>query len=268
MHVKKPLLGFGWMGWALLVLAGALVVVWVTGYDLQYQLFAVTHSLFGDEGVWSTYETLIWLNWSTLNTYPLGIPGINMSHFGLWGVFATLIAFHVYPKKIRSHWWAAIVLWGSVSPLLMHQLIRYMRTLPENSYMHSVDGRIVVPELCLFLAVMFLLGCSTKSKWVVFGVGALVILSPTNIYFFSNAGSDMKPAWPRTLLGWYVLAWNPLLLAVLLSWAIPARIRYNRWWLCFKCNYNMRNLETNTCPECGGVNERMPANATAIPASE
>ena len=87
MHVEKPLLGFGWMGWALLAIAGALVVVWVTGYDLQYHLFATIQAAFGNRAM-----EFVAYRFISLHTFNATMPQAQVG-FGLWGLCVVCIAF-------------------------------------------------------------------------------------------------------------------------------------------------------------------------------
>ena len=253
MHVEKPLLGFGWMGWVLLAIAGALVVVWVTGYDLQYQLLAITHALFGDYGVYSVSAYLIYQGISCTHEN-------SLAQFSLWGLCASLIVLHIYPKRISLWRVIPLIVWAVSAPILNHSISRLIHNaLPDST---SIFVSVNIAYATDYAIVCIMLWFMSRSLRVAVGVSVLFGVTIVFTVISTRYLLQFRPGWLVALERIYLLAWNPLLLAILLSWAIPARIRYNRWWLCFKCGYNMRDLESTTCPECGAINTRMPSPAT------
>ena len=137
---------------------------------------------------------------------------------------------------------------------------RYVLSVMKSFGMPDIMLAILMADVIKTLLLCVILILTTRSKFVSVAIacfGVCTLIYPVALYHY---GIFSTPLWLNRAFLYFAWAWNPLLLAVLLSWAIPARIRYHRqWWLCSECNYNMRNIETNTCPECGVVNERMSA---------
>jgi len=256
MRVEKPLLGFGWMGWVLLAIAGALVVVWVTGYDLQYQVLATIHALFGDQVLWFISARFFAMHSFNAATTP------PQTGFGLWGICAVCIAFWVYPRPLGWWRWLIPIAWGVIAPSVWWDMQRI-----NHRGMQYIGSTDIMLTIIISLALMALihwmiLTLVTRSRTVAISIAVLGICTLVQPIAMNHYGLMSVPPWiskPSWYLAW---AWNPILLAILLAWAIPARIRYNRWWLCSKCRYDLRDLDTTTCPECGMVNERIPATDT------
>ena len=268
MRVKKPLLEFGPMGRALLAIAGALALFYLFQDNPDLIALHYIGLVFGSD-VESWTKTRL-MSAHRLNAIALIGPS---PMFGLWGLMAVLLALHIHPARIRWWWHAALIALAAGSPLLGLRGFPYWLHGGGFPIKVELDLAFLTSYSIAYVLLIAVVFGATRSKMVLVGIALICIASTVSVYTVVSRSPNLL------YLGsasngrlWFVIAawaWNPLLLAVLLSWAIPARIRCRRkTWPCPECQYDMRNLETNTCPECGVVNERAPVNATATPASE
>ncbi len=257
-HPEKPLLGFGWMGWVLLAIAGALAV-FVLRENPDHRLLHVVNTTFGSDA--EKWFERAFLGSHRLNSAP---PYGPLPFFDLWGLSMVLLAFQIHPRRINPWWIITIILLAILTPIVRTQ-IEFNPTFLKLSNSWKWGNTATYSFLIFSTVLLATLTLATRSKSVLIGMTA-VFITYLIAFEFSNIRSFLFVALrgsERTtgvsLMCW---SWNPLLLAIVLSWAIPARVRYNRWWLCFECGYNMRNLGVKTCPECGTCNSRMPSPAT------
>ena len=264
MRANKPLLGFGPAGWALLAVAVVLVVALITGYDLRHQIFRAIAYLFGPDVLKPLIYYVLYPHW-------LNIVAVNRPpemFFGLGGMCAVLIGFQIHPRRSPA-WVGLAVVALALSLPILHPLAGLW-----------ISGRgfypvgVILPgahypgELAVFIAahatVVGVLWTVTRSRHIAIGVGAVFLLAivaewgPLNPLL--NARNEAL-LWVSQSTAW---AWNPLLLLVMLSWAIPARFAARRASeaLCPTCSYDLRGITVEVCPECGQVvasgDERTP----------
>jgi len=260
MRTRKRLLGFGRAGWLLLAVAVPLAVLVLFTENPDLRVISAVRALFGEQAAdWT--QSLFGSH--RLNAVPLIGPS---PMFGLWGLAAVLVAFQIAPKRIRWWWRTSIVLFALVSPLFGLRDFPIWLSMSNAPVGLSIEQAFLVSYACSHLLLITLLTGATRSKLVFGGVVLLGIAAVASVYtvvtkmpWLLYIGTSSNGRIWFVIAGW---AWSPLLLAVLLAWAIPARLHARKWYECVRCRYDMRNLNTNTCPECGTLKERAPESAS------
>lgn len=230
------------MGWCLLPLLAALILVVVTGYDLQYQLLAWINRAFGPAAVtmlvsgWMVWQWLAWM-------------GTGCSLFTLPAV---LLGMHLHPRRF-GWWYVAVVGWCLMRPAIPMMLITWTRAIGPwwngglVGTIWQTGWNMPVIAFALWAADAAVLGLLTRSR-IVAAIAALAgVMTPAGF-----VGFHFHLPLDNWLLStpWF-WGWHFVVGASLLWWGFWARRTQKPPYECLACGYDLRGGHGPVCPECG-----------------
>jgi hypothetical protein len=237
---RKPLWGFGPAGWALLLVAAALVWVLITGNDLRHQLLRLINETLGPGAVyWIVSRPLVghWFAARSAEFNPIALTYV-------------LVAMHVYPRRLRWWWYAALASGMIIAPAaawVLPSSWRGTRTGP------GLPVTMLATQLGANLAVIAVLCAMVRDRLIAAGLLAFFVLTATfHWWFWAVAGAASWSGYGA----WFANnaatpTWHCLLASILLAWAVRERRRVSRPWECQVCRYDLRGVTAARCPECG-----------------
>lgn len=252
----KPLLGFGPVGWLAAAVLAALIGLLLAGIDPRYELLRFTHNTLGPRSM----DALLLRILTPLNLAEWRGQG---HRFGPIAMCAALVALQIHPRRAGLARTATVVAAGLGFPFLYwYLLLLAMGIVGRSNFAASryADAGILLafglltaallrwwtrahrPALCflpwlLGIPVLTLLAFNLPEGWVL-------------PWTHDAANRALKAA---------VLSFNPALAAILLVWAIRARLRPADAGRCAACDYDLAGLAAARCPECGAPLESTPA---------
>lgn len=240
---KKPLLGFGVVGWIALPILLALIGVVVTGYDLRYQIQRLIADAFGIRVLFDFTIYVIIGTGMGAGTWP------PVGRFGPVAMSIVLVALWIHPRRVGVIRTGLIWALGLVGPALAYRLAtdRAVRRLADDTATWELVG---IVWLALAATLIWL---ATRS-WRVGALAALCLALPLagDLTSFLAMTDDI----PR-VLGQVVqyqahlaLAMHAGLALVLIPWSVHARRHVVPDFCCPRCGYDIRGLPP-PCPECG-----------------
>ncbi len=243
---RKPLLGFGWAGWVLLSILVVMIVSLAAGHDLRYRLQElIMHTL----GVDAMMQFTIQLSYLGIcfGTWP------PHEHVGPLTLCIILLALHLHPRRVGAL--RLLPLWGfaTVGPLLWFRLFLSL------SFQMRGEGR---PELAMLVSAsiwwavgLVVLWWAVRSWRIALPIG-LVLLLPLATHAlpwleWEGYLSESVVAELKAVQRHAGLAMNAALALILIPWGLRERLRVLPPHACQACGYDLRGLDSPTCPECG-----------------
>ncbi|MFM9995520.1 MAG: hypothetical protein ACKVU4_06915 [Phycisphaerales bacterium] len=259
---QKPLLGFGPAGWVLSVIAVALAIVLVTGYDLRHGLLWLVNYTLGADAMMWCYSPFIAMH--HLDLMLGGPPGMK---FGVVTMCCVFVTMQVHPRRFGWWAWALVAACGILGPVLFHYGHRWADELiPQRTPGYDpAQGAMVMfaAHTAIGLVIAPLVGLALRS-W---GAGLwLLVLSLAAAVWMWDAGHALHKL-PRRVVPinpfdsavvWVWWAWNPVVFGGLFVWAIRARRRWTPPYTCSACGYDLRGTPSGPCPECGNAPAEAP----------
>jgi len=252
----KPLWRFTWRGWALLPVALALVVVLVTGYDLQYQLLRLICAALGPNAMMMFTATwmpphmfdMMWTQASFRPNYDPPHP-----HLSIFTAMLLMVGLAIHPVRGRVRDHALLITCGILAPILEFSGSIWMKRSFLSHLALEREGVILLVQVVIGL-ILLLVSRSWRLSLllcVLLLVGAFHEIEGSRWY---SKSPPLLVAWDTA--GWFgqIVLWtfNPIVLACMLVWAIRARMRVPRPACCLKCGYDTAGLSPSVpCPECG-----------------
>jgi hypothetical protein len=236
----KPLLGFGVVGWIASAILAGLVIVVLSGCDVLFLYEKLIADCFGGDGL--LYYVAYFHTW---HGWALRYPEYNVV-----SILYTVIAFHIFPRRLG--WWryALIIAWGLIRPLDILWAGTVLSPISQ-----AVAGVPFPPAIwldlirvALELITSLILLLVTRS-WLVFGIS----FCATSLVFVSYQSGGLwgvNPAVPQQQYALTAL-WHACVWGSLLAWAIHARRHPPPEKACPKCGYDLRGGTHAYCPECG-----------------
>lgn len=228
---RRPrILGFGPVGYALLVPLAALIWVAWTGHDLRHDLLRLITAALGPRALYAFVSRGL-----TGHFFSLYTP-----QFGLTSLAVALLVLHFAPRPIGALRYGALVAWSLVEPVLIW-------VLPHPAWL-SGPAWSASPTMAMGTAA----GCgSALCLWYVTGsravavatIGAVLILYPAGETFL------VRSMPPNGLLA--VLLWHLAVAAILAFWVVRQWRSIKPDHACQSCGYDLRGLTAPRCPECG-----------------
>lgn len=235
---SKPLLGFGWPGVALTLIALALLWVLYRGYDLAYYVIDAFGRVFGPKGVdWYMYRFHV-EQWFILD-HPA---------FGPVALTYTLLALQIHPRRVG--WWRVllVVAWALVAPTWIFLLSRRLDLWHNwGASVRPFDfvKPLVVSTFLIGVGTSCVLSIATRSWRVGLATLAAAVIGAAAWWEW------LTPAQIRQAF----FAGHACMAGPLLVWAIRARLRPEPpEYACGSCGYDLIGLAPSSpCPECGAA---------------
>ena len=271
----KPLWKFGWAGYCASAILGALVLALACGVDVRFWIFSKVTSLLGIKALYWFVGS--WLTSNGIYDFPfisanLGWRGAPFMRFSLVTMCLVLVALQVHPRRTRICRWIPVVAMGVLVPGLTYSVTRWFiphygsSTPASPTEIERAFTKWQCASGLLSIAVVALATRSVLNGLVTAGF----VAGGTWLSLEADRASAIPPLAPlftrvHPTMSWFIQlswAWNPLLFAWLLVWAIRARRAVHPEYACQKCGYDVRRSPPGPCPECGA----MPITTPAQPA--
>lgn len=234
---KRPLLGFGPIGWvASAVLATMLVMLW-RGVDFQYHYIWLLHDILGVDGLFLYLSKFhVWHSLLLLS------PSFNL-------ITTTLIlpALFIAPRRHGTLRFAIVIVWGLLVPAL-YPLERHLwRALANDPY----QGWLIARTGINVLSCIMLWGVTRSRLVLVLSVGLSAVFATDMLISYLNSppAANIFPP-PHTLDDVKGIVWHVGIGAVMWLWAIRL-YRKAPDSGCQWCGYDLRGMSHDCCPECG-----------------
>ena len=254
-EAPKPLWRIGPAFWILLPIAIALALILLSGIDGRYYVLRTIQWLFGTDAMMWFVTVGLTFHATDFNALSFGVP--PEAHFGLVSLCLTLIAMGVHPRRFPI--WTYLAIAATALALPPMQAVGGARLsvllfpgAPYGGWQTMVASAICSGVVALAAgAVLWVLTRSLVILAFLVTTGALAAWLNAevlgNLYSSGWLLGDSAMLY-KSLLDWI---WNPALFTLLLWWAIRARRAWKPAWACPACGYDLRNLSTPNCPECG-----------------
>lgn len=250
--VRKPLLGFGPVGWSALIIALPLAVCFFTGYDLRYQILRFINDSRGPAAAaWA-------VNWLVVPQHLDLFFWPRPAAFGLLEMCILLIAMRIHPRRFGPGPYIAVIAGGILLPNSHFILATLMHWagLDSGEYMPDAPDAVIREVVRLVLA-LGVLAYATRSWRLVLAMAAFYLawLTATHDWGVTMNPSSTRQRWvpgSEVLPTSKPLGYGSTLLtaAMLLGWGINARRRLPAPGHCTRCGYNLAGI-AGPCPECG-----------------
>ncbi len=252
---SKPILGFGPIGSIALVILIALVVLAISNRDLQWDYLQLVGAIIGDGEV--EHYLARFHMWH-------GLALLYQPGFNLVTMIPVIIALRIHPAPFG--WWryAVIVAWALFHPVywiakpLLGTIADWFEAwAPALTFSRSWTAAEGVLELASVVVLLI----ATRS-WRLALVVAGLILGTTVVSVLLEQPGNMTTGSPLVV----VVTWHLAVAAIVLNWAIRARVTHVEDGRCPTCGYYLTDLVSDRCPECGSVidpGDRGPARHSA-----
>lgn len=242
-----PYLGFGWAGWAALLVLLLLISERVLDFDWIDLVFRFVAFIFGENAVDPAHRIQIALLYGT-ETVPMGFMGALL-------ILAALVW---SPIRGTSRVYAIVAMLAiGAADLALFMLRWKVAWIPHPTFSFTQIGELmVIPELLIphgTLAVIacLVVGFATRSWRVgssMLGVTLAITLLSTWVRF---AGHFAARSFDPYLIHWaFVL--NLMLIIPVMAWGVCEHHRLRHARCCSACNYDLTGLDQHArCPECG-----------------
>jgi hypothetical protein len=278
---KKPLWKFTWRAWALVPVAIALLVVLLTGFDLQHQSLRLYHAIFGANATMNLVAFgmaphMLDMMWTQSNFgHHFAPPG---AHLSLVTAMLSMIALAVHPIRGKVWHHALLIAMGLLIPPIAFSGVSWLQYAvlhhpPKSHFLSSHEADEDAAHLLAAIACALLLWLITRS-WrlslvlaLLLFIGALHEIEGMRNY---QRHEPLLFAWDTAAPLGQVFLWafNPLIFACVLFWAIRARLRVIPDHCCGACGYDLSATHARACPERGSTaHAPSPAVSKSAPAA-
>lgn len=260
-RIQKPLLGFGWAGYAASVILIAMIVAIAMGVDLRYELLKLVQTTLGDEIMIQFVARLPWV------LFAIGDPTISV----VTGIVILVIC-RIAPYRIgmitQLAAFALCVAWAFVAISFhrtnpFYSIGTHIFGSPQTGY--NMAGFYFLEGMGTIAAALLLIWISRS--WIVFAGISLALATQVVAAFWSTG--LVRGMHPDSVIlftffdigsySWFSLAFDICTIGSLLLWAILERRKAFPVHACKQCGYDLAGIPTESpCPECG----QKPAAAT------
>jgi len=260
-RIQKPLLGFGWAGYAASVVLLALIVPIAVGVDLRYELLKLIRAAFGD-------QAMMWF----VTRLPFALFTISDPTISVTTGVAVLIAARITPYRISLVNQAFVLLlcfaWVFISvayfrtPWVERVGSYFFETPQFNLYLSgynilSIIGTVVASALIVWItrswivAIGFLLAASAQFVEATWSLKSMAGTLPERMILFTLFEGGAYSV--------FSLAFDMFIFGPLILWAVRERRKSFPPHACQSCGYSLVGIPFESpCPECG----QKPAVAT------
>lgn len=263
----KPLLGFGWAGWLMLLPLIALVAVVLTGYDLRYRIQELVLECFGLDALFN------FTNYGIVHTALVAGIWPPEPRFGPIALMIVLVALQVHPRRVGAIRLALVYALGVLGPALLfwfmaRPLRGWLVSTPAGSPgMLEIGG---IAYLALASTVLWLAVRSWRVALLCLAcLGLPVVVECIGLLAEFGDLPLSLANWSLTLRPSMGAVMHLSLAAVLWTWAIHARLQVLPPHVCHTCGYDLRGSPSTPCPECGTPPEQaVDSPSPAAPAGD